>query len=146
MLLGGVGAVAMAQDEQAAPEALPTGPAAFDVQVERTDEGIVFTTSDPRFSGSLTFDEGIWLEVPSGREVMADVKRLENDAGAWEGPSSGYLREDRAKKNQRTWWVGEGTYEGLGAVTINSDLEGIHGLIFEGDVPLWEYCEPMPTE
>jgi hypothetical protein len=32
-------------------------------------------------------------------------------------------------------WVGEGAHEGLSAVTVNS-AEGIHGLIFEGDVPL----------
>ncbi len=143
MLLGGLGSVAVGQDESAAPVGLPTGSAAFEVQMERTDDGILFTASDPRFSGSLTFDEGTWLEVLPGRSVMADRKRVENDAGAWEGPSSGYIWEDG--KNQQTWWVGEGAYEGLSAVTINS-AEGLHGLIFEADAPLWGYCEPLPAE
>ncbi len=143
-LLGGLGSVAVGQDESAAPAELPAGPAAFEVQLERTDDGIYFTASDPRFSGSLTFDEGTWLEVLPGQTVMADRKRVENDAGAWEGPSSGYIWGDGGK-NQQTWWVGEGAYEGLNAVTINS-TDGLHGLIFEGDVPLWEYCEPLPAE
>ncbi len=145
LALLGVGVAVLAQDEEAAPADLPTGPAAFEVQLERTDDGINFIASDPRFSGSLTFDEGVWLEVMTGREVMADRKRVENDAGAWEGPSSGYFWDNREQKNQQTWWVGEGAYEGLSAVTINSP-EGLHGLIFEGDVPLWGYCQPRPAE
>jgi hypothetical protein len=90
-LLGGLGSAARGQDESAVSTGLPTGPAAFGVQMERTDEVITFTASDPRFSGSLTFDEGRWLEVLPGRTVMADRKRLENDAGAWEGLSNGYI-------------------------------------------------------
>jgi hypothetical protein len=144
VLLGGLGSLAVGQDGSAAPVGLPTGPAAFEVQLGKTADGAyTFTASDPRFSGNLTFDEGIWLEVLPGHQVMADTKRLENEAGAWEGPSSGYIWEDG--KNQQTWWVGEGAYAGLNAVTINT-TEGLRGVIFEGDIPLWGYCQPPSTQ
>jgi hypothetical protein len=146
-LLGGLGSVAVGQDESAAPAELPTGPAAFEFQVERTDDGIYFSSSDPRFSGTYTSSDRIDLEVLPGQTVMSDRKRVENDGGAWEGPSSGYLWDDGAQFNQQTWWVGEGAYEGLNAFTVNaSGAEAIRGVIFEGDVPIWTFCQPLPAE
>jgi hypothetical protein len=111
-LIGGPGTVVVGQDESAAPAGsvapaeLPTGPAAFEFTVERTDDGIFFVSTDPRFSGMYASRDDTRLEVLPGRYLRSDVKRVENDAGAWEGPSSGYFWDDGNTFSQQTWWVG----------------------------------------
>jgi hypothetical protein len=152
-LLGGLGSVAVGQDESAAPTGsaapaeLPTGPAAFEFTVERTDDGVFFVSSDARFSGTYTSSDDIRLEVLPGRFLRSDVKRVENEAGAWEGPSSGYFWDDGDSFRCQTWWIGEGAYEGLTAFTISSsDPVPYSGVIFEGDVPVWKFCAPLPAE
>ena len=146
-LLGGLAIVAVGQDESAAPAGLPEGPAAFEFTVERTDDGVFFVSSDARFSGTYTSSEDTRLEVLPGQFLRSDLKRLENEAGAWEGPSNGYFWDDGNTFSCHTWWIGEGAYEGLNAFTISSsDPEPYRGVIFEGDVPVWKFCAPLPAE
>jgi hypothetical protein len=124
-----------------------TGPAAFEFTVERTDDGVFFVSSDPRFSGTYTSRDDTKLEVLPGRFLRSDVKRVENEAGAWEGPSNGYYWDDGKSFRCQAWWVGEGAYEGLNAFTVSSsDPVPYSGVIFEGDVPVWKFCQPLPTE
>lgn len=128
------------------PAEPPTGPAAFEFKTEKTDTGVIFISTDPRFSGTYTSNDDIRLEVLPGRFLRSDVKRLENEAGAWEGPSSCYFWDDGKSFRCQTWWIGEGAYEGLNAFTISSSEPGPYsGVIFEGDLPLWKHLQSLPA-
>jgi hypothetical protein len=136
-LLGGLGGVVVAQDEEAAPAELPTGPAQFTI-VE--DDGLNVVATDPRMSGEWV--EGDWVThsmSPTG-EVYTIPLHIENEAGVWQGTSAGH--QVGYESWEQVWLVGEGAYDGLSAVFVthwdysSSPKKGEqNGLIFEGDVP-----------
>jgi hypothetical protein len=141
-LLGGVSAVAVAQDEASEP----TTPAFFTL-VEETEEPWTIVTTDPRFSGTWVANEpDIYPVGHSYDHVSAGFVHLQNDAGAWKGWTSGWSWMSEAPTQEQMWLVGEGAYEGLSAV-VASRCEQLpceeedwvfEGLIFEGDAPpLW---------
>jgi hypothetical protein len=140
-LLGGLGGAVLAQEETA-PAGLPTGPAEFTIT---DDDGTNIVATDPRMSGTAIEGDGVWLEVPTGHEVMSVPGRIENEAGAWECLSSEYQHWTGNPWYLQSWCVGEGAYEGLSAImfrTLDTGPDGAvwetdpHGIIFEGDPPL----------
>ena len=118
----------------------PRAPAYFEV-VE--DQGDSIVASDPRMSGALIEGEFIEHEIEPGRITYAGSVRLENDEGAWQGWTSGFGWDNTPPWHEQAWYVGEGAYDGLSAVSVGQWCpEGdfrVYGIIYEGDVPpLWE--------
>jgi len=100
----------------------------------------VFTSSDPRFRGTVTWaghedeyldDSELWVGVVS--------RSIVNDEGAWrmlpiyEFAAPDVTLEFDVPQSQDIW-VGEGGYEGLFAVLAWDDA-GFEGYIVEGELP-----------
>lgn len=144
VVLGGLGGLALAQDE--ANE--PTTPAFFE-SVEDTGDGIV--TTDPRFSGTWVANDPDIYPIGHGYDhVSAGLIHLQNEQGAWKGWTTGLSWMDKVPWHEQWWLVGEGDYEGLSAVAVGGCdqlpcEEGdtfFYGIIYEGDVPpLWAPAE-----
>ncbi len=151
VLLGGLGGLAVAQEEAPAPvvavhasgstsaseiasptiTTLPNGATRITVTGHWT-----LTMDDPRFSGTETF---IHTEDHYGETVgpALGTTRLENEGGAWVGQYRGVILPDGSATYVGTY-VGEGGYEGLSAAcSSHSDGAGAKGdcILYPGPVP-----------
>ena len=146
-LLGGLGGLALAQDDASEPMT-----PAFFTMVEETEDPWTIVTTDPRFSGTWVANEPDWyfLGANDWDHVSSGFVHLENDEGAWKGWTSGFSWMGEVPFHEQMWLVGEGAYEGLSAVAVSGcerlPCEGedssFKGIIFEGEVPpLWATAE-----
>ena len=159
VLLGGLGATALAQDEEVADRT----PAMFtgrlvgfcDVQSPTMElvDGIEeergaaygcfrWETTDPRINGESIV---IWNydtlpandEVPGGTVGMAR-ERLTTETGAWEGTLT-HLDIDGVPKLESGWYVGEGAYDGLVFyATLQDDGHSLWGYVSSEPPPVPE--------
>lgn len=105
--------------------------------------------SDPRFSGTVwayfEMDEYVYpgADTENHPEFVTGVMRIQNDAGAWQGPFGGAYWP-AGPFQEPAWYpqrlTGEGAYEGLTAVwgmLFAEDPCGwdIEGIVFEGEMP-----------
>ena len=146
-LLGGPGGVALAQDDAGEPMT-----PAFFTMVEETEDPWTIVTTDPRFSGTWVAREPLdyFLGANDWDHVCSGFVHLENDDGAWKGWTSGLSWMGKVPHHEQMWLVGEGAYEGLAAVMVDSceqlpckgEDSSIMGIIWEGEVPpLWANAE-----
>ncbi len=98
-------------------------------------------SSDPRLSGQLSLRLGYdtIFGVP-GTSAFAGIGRIENDEGAWEGPSRGVGYPDTNDTYTQVVLTGSGAYEGLTAVldtnnATNQLVYEFEGSIFPGALP-----------
>jgi hypothetical protein len=100
--------------------------------------------SDPRLNGSVyeTFESDTYTlpEGDGGPSVFAHTRRIENGEGAWEIRDYGgsVYDEELPEGAVAGVYVGEGAYQGLIAVVIETPFEGdgcgadVKGVIFDG--------------
>ena len=111
---------------------------------ERTGVGVhvILKASDPRVSG-----EQVWASVhdssttedPDGPGRSTTLTRIENEAGAWQGPITEVTLADYLTV-QYGWLTGEGTYDGLSFFysyhdDTASDVRNGQGVIWPGPPP-----------
>ena len=92
-------------------------------------------SSDPRLSGQLTLQLGhdTIFGVP-GTSAFAGIGRIENDEGAWEGPSRGVGYPDTNDTYVQVVLTGSGAYEGLTAVLDGNNSANELVFVFEGSI------------
>jgi len=108
-----------------------------------TDQTI--TMSDPRLSGTfeVTYNQDVYDDAAGDLSqflVGAGTYRIENEAGAWEGPNI-FLNEGAsgtATVSDTGILVGSGAYEGLSAFLVfefSPSTASVVGAIFPGELP-----------
>ena len=133
-LLGGLGVVAVAQEEGTEPTGVVINIVAM------SDPGVrpatwTFQASDPRLSGTATV--AFTIEDYPGATLEALALRVVNDEGSWVGTGRGIASQSYG--DMQTYILsGEGTYEGLSAflsVDIAREPGVIKGMVIEGELP-----------
>ena len=109
------------------------------------------TTTDPRFSGLATGFHNLYQADQGPGFVRAHTSRqfTEDADGTWLSTGRGYQDPETTGVTWVTHSAGEGTYEGLSAISICEQADGstameCHGIVFEGEWP--EFPSEAPTE
>jgi hypothetical protein len=164
MLLGGLGGVALAQDDPMAPAKVTGTWAGEGGEFEFTpmdgyslgrawapEGSTTVSASDPRVSGTATTE---WWNAcylvgpddppyyPSGC-IYWGTQRLDGPDGSWEGSYRGVDDESLGQAFHLLLMEGTGAYEGLSFVAhVQDPFTGepvtMTGLIYEGPLPPWE--------
>jgi hypothetical protein len=118
-----------------------------------TWQATVEAMTDPRLTGraalSWDTDEYFIPGIDGQPAVSAITLRIENDDGAWQGSFRTFgLADGFLTTNRITSLIGEGEYEGLGAIWESSWLHDecgwdVRGMVIDGELP--PFPEP-PTE
>ena len=146
-LMAGGATIATAQDDEAAapepfrsayawshkpasgdPTTLPNG---VDRLVGDAWQFRLVKTNDPRMDGPLTF----WNTVDDydGAEVQVGAARIETEDGAWQEVPQFTLNFDRPPGDTvHRAFIGEGAYEGLYAIAIDTRGEGNRNIVLKG--------------
>lgn len=110
-----------------------------------------FTTNDPRYSGLTTGFHNFYQSDPGPGFVRVHTSRqfTEDPDGTWLSTGHGYQDPETTGVTWVTQSTGEGTYEGLSAISICEQEDGstamqCHGIIFEGEWP--EFPSDAPDE
>jgi hypothetical protein len=163
-LLSGLGGPVVAQDdysrsgmwststdEQNCWNGSPTGyieQPSGDYQVRGIPVGCDFTSSDPRLSGTWTWDLNEDCFADGGCVNWGTVEGVGPD-GTWSGWYTGTERPDSMTHMYRVL-VGAGDYEGLTRIEHSvgpfAGLPETHGVTYEGEPPPMLDMEPMPAE
>ena len=161
-LVGGPGAMVVAQDDPMAP-AVVTGTATMISQGPQqvpetlpngaTLEKVSFThrweTSDPRLSGTSTFISNWQRFGAANFQVDRTIRVVENEDGRWVGTGTDLWGGDGNKNTETVILHGEDAYEGLTAYVVMSwnppasPQANFVGAIFPGEMPP---VPDLPTE
>ena len=93
-------------------------------------------TDDPRMDGPMVFTNTV--DEYAGAEVQIGAARIENANGAWQEVPQFTLNFDRSDGDTvHRAFIGEGAYEGLYAIVIDTWNDGIvlEGFIIAGEPP-----------
>jgi len=155
-LLGGPGAMVVAQDDPMAPAMVtgtvtktgkgPVGTVSTDEYGATLRRGFVGTAeweaSDPRLSGTETYT-GNWQRFPAAFQVEASTRVVENADGRWVGTATALAGPDN--ETDTVILHGEDAYEGLTAYALIDfrvfPIEFV-AAIFPGEMPPF----PEPSE
>ena len=156
-LLVGVGGAALAQmDEEADAVYVTTEQTTVESDPGTVSRGaslyssrggvntLELDASDPRVSGTGTVFWNVDVDPDTGQGIMWGTYRIDNAAGAWEGPWSG-MEYEPGEADYFTvsgWLSGDGSYAGytyyfqLDAFQYGGPVRQDHGVIFKGQPPV----------
>ena len=111
------------------------------VKVEGVVHNHIWSTSDPRLSGEVTYT-GNWYFAPDpGIGLQSGTYELTNDDGSWLGTATAYVSDGLGADSDVVVFAGRDGYEGLTAYVVldwgSVDVSGenISGVIFPSAMP-----------
>jgi hypothetical protein len=158
-LLGGMGAVTLAQSDSDAQESAESAPLSFTMPyASQTASGLIeflegrirypdnafrnpFEANDPRLRGELWSIHSWDTYEDSQGSVIVGRAGIDHESGAWQGTFHGYASPNDEHLYYQLDLNGEGAYEGLSAMLFiidNGTSFDVEGMVFSGELP------PMP--